>query len=90
MLQRRSPNDPADELREQLVESRAVVATTVRVKKPAIEAALDAVYVRLCHEQGAMSAVEVVAFARERCPGIDAADVRFGLEQRLRRRGAEW
>jgi hypothetical protein len=37
-----------------------------------------------------MTAVEVVAFVRERVPGIDQARIRIELAHRLRQRGAEW
>jgi hypothetical protein len=56
----------------------------------AIESAIDAAYDLLCSKRGNMSASEVVAFVRERVPGIDQARIRVELARRLRQRGAGW
>jgi hypothetical protein len=75
------------------LESRAVARATVRFwngKAAALEGAIEAAWDLLCSKKGQMFASEVVAFVRERCPGVDLLRIRFGIEQRLRRRGATW
>jgi hypothetical protein len=78
MLQRRSPDDPADELHSKWP-----------YEQPAIEAVIDAAYALLCSKQGNVSAVEIVRFVSERIP-IDPARIRAEFTRLLRRRGAEW
>ena len=59
-------------------------------ERSAIESAIDAAYALFCSKQGEMAASEVIAFVRERVPGIDQARIRVEFVRRLRQRGAEW
>src|SRR5262245_32662826 len=75
------------------LESRAAAAATVSFRNgtaAAIEGAIEAAWDLLCSRKGEMAASEVVAFVRERCPGVDVPRIRFGIEQCFRQRGASW
>ena len=71
-------------------ESLAVARATVSFrngkvgKAAAIEGAIEGAWDFLCSKGGQVSAL------RARCPGVDAPRIRFGIEQRLRQRGAGW
>ena len=74
------------------LESRAAAAATVRVgalrngKEAAIEGAIEAAwrYLRSNMDEGRdVSFVEVLGFARERCLGVTAEQVRVGVKRRL-------
>ena len=74
------------------LESRAAASATVRVghrngREAAIEGAIESAwrYLRTNMDAGIdVSFVEVVAFARERCSGVDQMRVRAGFEQRFK------
>ena len=75
------------------LESRAAAAATVSFrngKAAALEGALEGAWNSLISKRGEMAASEVVAYVRARCPGVDVLCIRFGIEQRLRQRGAGW
>jgi hypothetical protein len=75
------------------LESRAAAAATVSFrngKAAALESALEGAWNSLISKRGEMAASEVVAYVRARCPGVDVLCIRFGIEQRLRQRGAGW
>jgi hypothetical protein len=75
------------------LESRAAATATVSFrngKAAAIEGAIEAAWDLLCSKKGQMLASEVVAFVRARCPDVDISRIQFGIEQRLRARGAAW
>ena len=75
------------------LESRAAAAATVSFrngKAAALEGALEGAWNSLISKRGEMAASEVVAYVRARCPGVDVSLIRFGIEQRLRERGAGW
>src|SRR5215470_8864712 len=74
------------------LESRGAAATVSfrNGKAAAIEGAIEAAWDLLCSKKGEVSASEVVAFVRERCPKIDQACVRAGLAERFRQRGVKW
>jgi|307.fasta_scaffold384625_2 hypothetical protein len=75
------------------LESRASAAATVSFrngKAAALEGALEGAWNSLISKRGEMAASEVVAYVRARCPGVDVSRIRFGIEQRLRERGAGW
>ena len=75
------------------LESRASAAATVSFrsgKAAALEGALEGAWNSLISKRGEMAASEVVAYVRARCPGADVSRIRFGIEQRLRERGAGW
>jgi hypothetical protein len=75
------------------LESRAAAAATVSFrngKAAALEGALEGAWNSLISKRGEMAASEVVAYVRARCPGVDVSRIRFGIEQRLRERGAGW
>src|SRR5262252_1734177 len=73
------------------LESRLAAAATVQVKSSlngsrwrAEEAAIEAGWKFLCSKQGDLAFSEIVAFVRERVPGVDEVRVRDGFLQRLR------
>jgi|SRR5262245_13234654 len=75
------------------LESRAAAAATVGFrngKAAAIEGAIEGAWNLLNSKKGEVTAVEVVAFVRERCPNIDQACVRAGLAERFRWHGVPW
>jgi hypothetical protein len=75
------------------LESRAAARATISFrngKVAVLEGALEGAWKNLCSKQGEVTAAEVVAYVRARCPGVDVSHIRFGIEQRLRQRGARW
>jgi hypothetical protein len=72
------------------LESRSAARATVRVGRNGKAAALEGAWKFLISKEGQVSASEVVAFVRERCPNIDQARVRAGLAERFRQRGVRW
>jgi hypothetical protein len=75
------------------LESPIAAAATVSFRNGravAVEAAIEGAFNFLCAKKGEVSAAEVVAFVRERVPGVDVPRIRFGIEQRFRERGAGW
>jgi hypothetical protein len=75
------------------LESRAAAAATVvfrNGKAAALEGAIEGAWNLLISKKGDVSASEVVGYVRARCPGVDVFRIRFGIEQRLRQRGATW
>jgi hypothetical protein len=75
---------------ESLVAARATVQVDRNGKAAAFEGALEGAWKSLCERKGQMLAFEVVGYVRERCPDADVFNIRFGMEQRLRQRGALW
>ena len=76
------------------LESRSAARATVRVgrngKAAVLESALEGAWNLLRGKKGEVTAVEVVGYVRARCGGVDVSCIRFGIEQRLRQRGAGW
>ena len=71
-------------------ESRVAAGATVRVGRNGKVAAIEGAWNSLCSKKGQMAASEIVDYVRVRCPGVDVLCIRFGIEQRLRQRGAGW
>jgi hypothetical protein len=71
-------------------ERRGATVSFRNGKAAAIEGALEGAWNSLISKRGEMAASEVVAYVRARCPGVDVPRIRFGIEQRLRQRGARW
>jgi hypothetical protein len=81
-------------------ESRIAAAATVQIKSlngkslngkgAVLESALEAVWDMLCRKRGDMTALEVLAFVRERVPNIDQVRVREELRLRFQRQGVGW
>jgi hypothetical protein len=75
------------------LESRSAAAATVSFrngKTAAIESAIEAAWDLLCSREGEILFGEIVSFVRARCSSVDVLRIRFGIEQRLRERGAGW
>jgi|SRR5262245_50461527 len=75
------------------LESRIAAVATVSFrngKAAAVEGAIEGAWKFLCEKRGEVTAMEVVAYVRERCPGVDVPCIRFGIEQRFRQRGVGW
>jgi hypothetical protein len=76
------------------LESRAAARATISFrngKAAAIEGAIEGAWAAMCGKRGQMSAVEIIDYVRARCGGgVDVSCIRFGIEQRLRQRGATW
>ena len=74
---------------ESLAAARATVSFR-NGKAAVLESALEGAWNLLRGKKGEVTAVEVVGYVRARCPGVDVLCIRFGIEQRLRQRGAGW
>jgi hypothetical protein len=77
------------------LESRLAAAATVRVgyrngKQAVVESVLEAAWDWLCRERGNVAASQIIAFVRERCPGLDVMRIRLEFDRRFKQRGAEW
>jgi hypothetical protein len=77
------------------LETRAAAAATVRIgrngsRRLAEEAAIGAAWNWFVGVKFEVPAAAVVAFVRERCPGIDVMRIRSEFDWRFRQRRAEW